>query len=107
MRTITKSFIDVTAAIAEAKDAIDAKYAALERVAVMRETLRNALKTKVQMTKEQQEYIEGTFPVHERKSKDDMTPAEVAELATRRANAAAKRAAEAQKAAEAQAPAAA
>lgn len=102
---MTKSFIDVTAAIAEAKDAIDAKYEALERVSVMRETLRNALKTKVQMTKEQQEYIEGTFPVHERKSKDNMTPAQVAQLATRRAEAAAKRAEEAQKAARAEAPA--
>ena len=104
---MTKSFIDVTAAIAEAKDAIDAKYAALERVAVMRETLRNALKTKVQMTKDQQEYIEGTFPIHERKSKDDMSPAELAELAVRRADAAAKRASEAQKVAQTDLPAAA
>jgi len=103
------SFIDVTAAIAEAKDAIDAKYKALERVAVMRETLRNALKTGVKMTQEQREFIEGTFPIHERKTKDEMTPAEIAELATKRAEAAARRADEAKKAAEAatQAPAAA
>jgi hypothetical protein len=71
------SYIDISAAIKAAEEAIAEKYEALEKVAVMRETLRSAVKMKVQMTKEQREWIEGTFPIHERKKGkkgEDATP---------------------------------
>jgi hypothetical protein len=60
------TYIDVTAAIKEAEAALKAKYEALERVAVLREVLRNAVKMKAQMTDDQRNWIEGQFPVRER-----------------------------------------
>lgn len=78
---MAQSYIDVTAAIAEAEKAIAAKYKALEEVAVLREVLRNALKMKAQMTTEQRQWIEVTFPIHERKKKGKTPVSAVANAA--------------------------
>lgn len=78
---MAQSYIDVTAAIAEAEKAIAAKYKALEQVAVLREVLRNAVRMKTQMTAEQRQWIDGTFPIHERKKKGSRTVAAVADAA--------------------------
>lgn len=69
----TQTYIDVDAAITAAKQALDEKNRAMEKVAIIRTDLRNAV-TMGGTSKEQTEWIEGTFPIRERKRNGKPAP---------------------------------
>lgn len=86
------SYIDVSAAITEAEEALAAKEDVLERINMVRADLRHALKLKGGMTDEQRKWIEETFPERTRTLdpavKADKLRKELAEAEKRQAEAA-------------------
>ena len=71
------SYINVEAAIAAAKVALAEKRRAMEKVAIVRTDLRNAV-TMGAASKGQADWIEGQFPIRERKRKGSTTPLKAA-----------------------------